>query len=54
MCNIIIIRLNTSGKDGHSIILDFLDEVTNDVDEDIITLLINALNVRAQLYVILR
>ncbi len=34
MYNIIITRLNTSGKEGHSVILDFLDEVTNDGDED--------------------
>ncbi len=33
MYNIIIIRMNTSGKKGHSVILDFLDEVTNDGDE---------------------
>jgi hypothetical protein len=39
----------------HSVILEFLDEVMNDVDADKpITLLINALNGTAQLYVILR
>jgi hypothetical protein len=55
MCNIIIIRLNTSGKEGHSVILNFLGDVTNDVDADKpITLLINVLNGTAQLYVILR
>jgi hypothetical protein len=39
----------------HSVILDFLDEVMNDVDEDKpITLLIDVLYGTAQLYVILR
>jgi hypothetical protein len=28
-----MIKLNTSGKDCHSVILDFLDEVTNDGDD---------------------
>ncbi len=55
MYNIIMIKLNTSGKDGHSVILEFLDEVMNDIDADKpITLLINVLNGTAHLYVILR
>ncbi len=33
MYNKILIRMNKNGKEGHSIILDFLDEVMNDVDD---------------------
>jgi hypothetical protein len=33
MYNKILIRINTCGKEGHSVILEFLDEVTNDGDK---------------------
>jgi hypothetical protein len=55
MYNKVLIRINTNGKEVHSVILDFLDEVTNDLDEDKSkTLLTNVLKGTAQLYVILR